>query len=93
MPYELSYTSKFRKSLKKIVLSGKFKIELLETVLNILKERSRLPEKYKDHELNGKLKGLRECHIKGDLLLIYEVDKDERLIILHEIGSHSYLFG
>ncbi|MBO6133943.1 MAG: type II toxin-antitoxin system mRNA interferase toxin, RelE/StbE family [Lachnospiraceae bacterium] len=30
-------------------------------------------EKYRDHELTGKYKGTRECHVEPDWLLIYEI--------------------
>ena len=51
-----------------------------------------LPDVYKDHELRGDFNGYRECHIKSDLLLIYEVDSVGMSITLLDIGSHSDLF-
>ncbi|EAJ1622669.1 type II toxin-antitoxin system YafQ family toxin [Campylobacter upsaliensis] len=48
--------------------------------------------KYKDHALKGNLKTFRECHIKPDLLLIYQ--KLEKELILHciNVGKHSEIF-
>ena len=40
----------------------------------------------------GELFGYRECHIKGDLLLIYKIEKENLILILVDIGSHSQLF-
>jgi mRNA interferase YafQ len=51
---------------------------------------NKLVEKYKDHQLIGKMKDFRECHIKPDLLLIYMIE-DETLKLV-DIGSHSELF-
>jgi len=49
-----------------------------------------LESKYKDHLLSGNYKNKRECHIKPDWLLIYEVNNDE--LVLYRTGSHSELF-
>lgn len=37
-------------------------------------------------------KGMRECHIQPDWLLIYKVIKDELILKLIRTGSHSDLF-
>jgi len=50
-----------------------------------------LPEEFDDHQLTGNLKNYRECHIKGDLLLVYQVQKTELILILVDVGTHSYL--
>jgi len=49
-----------------------------------------LPEKNRDHKLSGDWEGFRECHVKPDLLLIY--DKTPKTLRLARIGSHSQLF-
>lgn len=51
-----------------------------------------LPEKHHDHELKGNWVGFRECHVKPDLLLIYE-KTDDVVIQLVRLGTHSELFG
>jgi mRNA interferase YafQ len=59
-----------------------------------------LAEKYQDHDLSGEWSGYRECHIKPDLLLIYQ--KQEAMknrkntnaqdaLLLARLGSHSEL--
>lgn len=60
-------------------------------VLNCLSNRQPLPKEYRDHRLVGNWEGCRDCHIKPDLVLIYEY-KGEALI-LHRLGTHSQLFG
>lgn len=60
-------------------------------VLDCLCKNKKLPEMYRDHALTGNWLGCRDCHVKPDLVLIYEY-KDDNLI-LHRLGSHSELFG
>jgi mRNA interferase YafQ len=90
MSYRIFITKAFKKDFKKLKKSEK---ELLKTVLNCLTENKKLDRKYKDHKLLGNFKGCRECHLKSDLLLIYRVNKEESLIELVRIGSHSDLFS
>ena len=40
-------------------------------VVDTLQQGLPLDEKYRDHELKGKYKGFRECHVQSDWLLIY----------------------
>ena len=49
-----------------------------------------LPDRYRDHALTGIWKDFRDCHIKPDLVLIYQKPDDERLV-LARLGSHSEL--
>lgn len=80
-------TSTFFKDLKK---QG-FSVPLLE-VLSCLANGEVLPEKYLDHQLKGKLSKYRECHIKPDLLLVYETSDDDCSVKLIALDSHSNLF-
>ena len=91
--HQIIYSSQYQKSLKKISKSGNFSREEIEKVIGLLIIGKMLPIKYKDHKLNGELKGFRECHIKGDLLLIYRIEKNNLILILVDIGSHSELFN
>ncbi|EDP6224342.1 type II toxin-antitoxin system mRNA interferase toxin, RelE/StbE family, partial [Campylobacter jejuni] len=47
-----------------------------------------LEPKYKDHQL----KDFRECHIKSNLLLIYQKHNNELELNILKLGSHSKLF-
>ena len=49
-----------------------------------------LAEKYRDHALTGDWKDHRDCHIKPDLVLIYQ-KPDEGTMRLVRLGSHSEL--
>ncbi len=69
-----------------------YNIGLLEEVVNKLAEGIVLEPKYKYHELSGDFKGLRECHITPDWLLIYQVVDNELVLYLSRTGTHSDLF-
>ena len=69
--YKLFSTSRYKKSLRKIVFSGDFDRASLVRVTDFLKEGILLPMIHRDHQLAGDMTGSRECHIKSDLLLIY----------------------
>ena len=81
----------FRKDYKRIEKRG-YDIRKLEKVIGLLSNEQPLPERYNDHQLVGNYAGCRECHITPDWLLIYEIDKDELLLILTRTGTHSDLF-
>ncbi len=83
----------FEKLLKKVLASGKVKLKEVEKVIKIFVDDKKLPAKYRDHALQGDWKGYRECHIQGDLLLIYTIENDQLVLVLVDIGSHSQLFG
>jgi addiction module RelE/StbE family toxin len=51
----------------------------------------RLPEKMKDHKLDGKLKGIKECHLAADILLVYTHENDA--VDLLDVCRHSGLKG
>ncbi|MBI3306055.1 type II toxin-antitoxin system YafQ family toxin [Candidatus Nomurabacteria bacterium] len=85
-------TRKYKKSFKKLKQSGKFKEEGLNEVIDMLCKGQILDPTYQDHPLHGEYEGYRECHIRGDILLIYEIKDQELILVLINIGSHSELF-
>ena len=89
--YSLEFTKQYLRDLK---LSRKRNLdeEKLNQVIKILISGDKLPEQYKDHPLTGTFKGLNECHISPDWLLIYSKNKTIRLITLIRTGTHSDLF-
>ena len=87
--HRLFKTNSFKRSYKKQRLNDEEELAYIDVVYNLLCD-NKLTEKYKDHQLIGKLKEFRECHIKPDLLLIYLIEDDT--LKLADIGSHSELF-
>ncbi len=91
MKLEVKYSSKFKKGLKLAAKRG-LDISLLENVVEKLKNRIPLEEKYKDHQLKGKMSKYRECHIQPDWLLVYLIEEDILVLTLIDTGTHSDLF-
>lgn len=85
-------TKKFKKSFRKLEKSGRFDRAEAEKVVELLAQGKPLPEKYQDHALQGEFSEMRECHIKPDLLLIYQIQDNVLVLLLVNIGSHSDLF-
>jgi len=84
--FEKSY-----RTLKKGGIAPK-KLEVIEQTIDLLASGQPLPAKYRDHQLKGGLSAFRECHIQYDLLLVYEIREAELVLLLIDIGSHTYLF-
>lgn len=59
-------------------------------MLLLLANDGPLPAEWFDHELQGEWADHRECHAKGDLLLIYQVDGEH--ITFVRLGTHAELF-
>nr|MBR6146659.1 type II toxin-antitoxin system YafQ family toxin [Paludibacteraceae bacterium] len=89
--YELVPSTKFKKDLKVCLKRGCRK-EDIKTVLDYLTESGQVPSEYQPHKLGGEYKGLWECHIKPDWLLIYDRQKSIKLIGLVRTGRHQDLF-
>ena len=85
------YLKKNSRSLKK----QPDKIQKILAVVKLLEKGgvSQIPKKMKPHMLIGQYQGCLECHIEGDLLLIWQQDDQEMVIVLERLGSHSELFS
>ncbi len=82
-------TSKFKKDIKKIAKQG-LNLKELAIIVDLLRKGNELPKKYLDHFLIGEYKNCKECHIRSDWLLIYQIEGD--VLTLVRTGSHSELF-
>jgi len=87
---QVEQSKKFKKDIK-ILQKQKFNIDLVKSVINQLVKNQILDRKYCDHKLVGNWYGHRECHIKPDVILIYE--KTSSKLKLARISSHSELFN
>lgn len=92
--YEVVYSIKFKKDLKRVLKQGK-NIDELRDVVNKLAQKQELDSKYRNHKLidNKTYKNCFECHIRPDWLLIYQYNDNELLLLLMNTGSHSDLFN
>jgi mRNA interferase YafQ len=85
-------TNQFKRDYKR-ELKGHHRVMLnddFNEVAKLLANDLPLPKKYRDHALTGDWKTFRDCHIKPDLVLIYQ-KPDDKILQLVRIGSHSEL--
>lgn len=91
--YLIRFSKDFSRSLKRHIASGKFPLKKFEALVDLLRSHDYIPPIYRDHALKGEHEGKRECHIRGDLLLIYEKHDDILVLVMVDIGTHHELFG
>ncbi|MCL2176873.1 MAG: type II toxin-antitoxin system YafQ family toxin [Firmicutes bacterium] len=65
-------------------------LEKLEQIMELLVKQIPLDKKHRPHILKGKYKGMWECHVSNDLLLVWEVRGE--YIYFNALGTHSDLF-
>ncbi len=87
------FTGQFKKDYKLAVKRG-CDPKKIEKVIRILCNEEPLPETCRDHPLNSlkNHKGMRECHIDPDWLLVYKVVHEILILKLIRTGTHSDLF-
>jgi len=88
------YTTRFNKDVRREGKSPNNKDlpTKLQVVIDLLAEDKDLPANLHDHLLVGEFVGMRELHVKPDLLLIYRKIEDVSIELLR-LGSHSEIFG
>ena len=89
MKRKIELANRFKKHFKKLNTQEQ---EIFREVVNKLANDENLEPKYRDHALKGEYIGFRECHLKPDLLLIYQKQDDVLILYCLDIGSHSELF-
>ena len=87
---DIVISSKCRKDLKRARRRG-LDMDAFFAVVEMLRRRETLPVRYRDHALTVDRAGVRDCHIRPDWVLIYEVREAELVLLLVETGSHSDL--
>ena len=87
------FTGQFRRDYKLAVKRG-CDPKKLEHVVSLLCAQRPLSESCRDHALENSrnYKGMRECHIQPDWLLIYKIVEETLALKLIRTGSHSDLF-
>lgn len=94
-PREAGYTARFVKDWDKLEHSGKHDMHLIKEAISLLvMNDGPLSAEWKDHKLNGTLEGMRECHVKGDLLLFYKLEQKSycEVVIFSGVTTHSEAF-
>ena len=80
---EIKRTAQFKRDFKAI----RHDMELVADLSTVIADLSA------DIPLHGEWEGSRDCHIRPDVVLIYEkIDREIRILSLQRVGSHSKLF-
>ena len=88
----IEWTSRFKRDYKR-ESRGRHRTHLddiLATVVDTLANDRPLEPRHHDHALSGEWRDFRDCHLRPDLLLIYQESGDD-LLRLVRLGSHSAL--
>ncbi len=87
----ISRTSQFKRDYKREA-RGQHRVvldELFANLINHLMSDNPLPLYYRDHALAGNWSDYRDCHLKPDLVMIYQITDDDLTLV--RLGSHSEL--
>lgn len=74
----------------KLVKKQNWNLKAIDEALMELQSSEILDKRLKDHALIGDYKDFRECHIYGDLVIIYQ--RTKTILTLYRIGRHQDLF-
>lgn len=85
-------TAQFKRDLK-IQAKGRYRGILEDALMPVLTDLASdvpLAPRCRDHALIGDKKAFRDCHVKPDLVLLYQKPDEETLVLLR-LGSPSEL--
>ena len=92
LPRRSDFTKGFHKDWDRLTRSGRFDMrQLKEAMMMLVADDAPLGPEWLDHALKGEWADHRECHIGGDFLLIYQIERDT--IVFVRAGTHADLFG
>lgn len=90
-PLRCDYSKAFAKDRKRIERAGRQDlVRAKRGMLLLIANDGPLDAGWLDHALTGELRGCREFHAGGDLLVLYERTADA--ILFARIGTHAELF-
>lgn len=92
LPRASDYSRFFIKDWERLSHSGRYDmIRLKEAMILLIANDAPLGSEWLDHPLKGEWADHRECHIRGDFLLIYQVEGNA--ITFVRAGTHAGLFS
>ncbi len=94
-PRKSGLTKQFVKDWRRLERSGRYPMAELKEVMRLLVEnRGPLPPEYLDHPLKGEWRDCRDCHVRGDWVLIYRINQTAECeeVVFVRTGTHSELF-
>jgi len=83
---DFDFTNQFKKDLKLLKKRGINLDETFDIIIKLIWEEP-LPARCREHKLSGNYSGITECHIEGDLVMIYR--KTTERIGFYYTGTHS----
>jgi len=89
---EIDWTGQFKRDYKREG-KGQHRLTLDDELFDVVENLANdvvLEAKFRDHALTGDWKDSRDCHVKPDLVLIYQ-KPDASTLRLVRLGSHSEL--
>ena len=89
--YKVLFSNKFEKNITLCIKRG-LDVKKLYTAIELLRQSGQLPAKYKPHKLTGNYRGLWECHIQPDWLLVWQQNDTELILLFTTTGTHADLF-
>jgi mRNA interferase YafQ len=90
-PKVCGYTKAFLKDWDRLSRSGRYDLtRLKDAMLLLIANEAPLGPEWRDHAIKGDWADHRQCHIGGDFLLIYRLDRDSLIFV--RAGTHSELF-
>lgn len=89
----IEYTNSFKRDFRRVFKGerGAALKKEFKAILDALVMDEALPVKNRDHALTGNWKGYRDCHVRPDLLLIYQRLEHPARLVLVRLGSHAQL--
>ena len=86
----LDPTNRFKKDFQRRIAGTAVEAEFA-ALLELLAGFDPLPAQFDDHPLRGAWQGCRDCHLRGDMVVIYR--RTPTRIVLYRVGTHRDLFG
>jgi mRNA interferase YafQ len=92
MKYKVITSKRFEKDLKRCQKRG-LSMQLVFEAIKLLESAGSLPVQYRSHKLVGDKRGLWECHIQPDWLMVWEQNDELLTLLFLQTGTHSDIFG
>jgi mRNA interferase YafQ len=90
--YRVVLSRRYKTAFKRFSRHANFDHQLLEEIVETLAQGERLSAKHQDHQLSGKFQDNRECHVKNNILLMYQKHENILVLLLVDLGTHDDLF-
>lgn len=90
--YQVVLSRRYTTALKRFSRRKDFSNEVLEGIISALTRGEILEQKYNDHQLSGEFQEYRECHVKNNILLMYQKHENILVLLLVNLGTHDDLF-